>query len=414
MRLRSWILAGIVLYACIWVLLLLVTLRTPASSTFASDAAAYSDAAVHLLRRGVYSIDGVQPTIEREPGQSVFLALVYALFGIENRVAIFAVQASLFVLVSFLFVQEFHKRTSERVATLLFFLLLLFPASFHVVFSANRESLALSLGLLAATVLLRYERLRAVRDAFVASILLGLLILTYMPFLLLPLVLGVFLAIGWRVRWPHLGILVLTPMLFATLWGIRNTIVSGSLCLSGCQRPAAVAWYVRGEQAQHLRGLEPLKCLWAEYISRDWTGRSPACSFNNLKNRRWPEGFHPGELEQDLAIVREGQGKILRHFGWYLWFSLFEILELHLPYVNGWGFLYNVAAAIGTVVLYAGVFLGIGPVLRRRDLWLLLVIPAYAVGVFILTDATPRYLMPVIFCYAAIAAVGYDRFLRKS
>lgn len=408
---KRWQTAGIILFACTWAFVFSVTIDSPRVNTFGGDAAGYNAGAVSLVQSGTYAIDGV-PTVDREPGESLLLAGIYLVFGIENRIAIFAVQGLLALAAFFFFTNELRRRAGDRAAAICFLLLILFPASWYVIFSAIRESLALSLGLCAAAFLLRFERSRAWRDAIASGALLGMLILTYMAFLLLPLGLAPAVYYLWRVRLPQAAVVVVVPFLFVAAWGARNLVLTGHACLSGCQRPA-ITWYVRGEQAEKIRGLEAFRCLWSEYISRDWTGRSDACSFNNVKNTQWNRGVRPEELDQDLALGKEGQRKILRHFGSYLWFSVFEVLELHLPYVNERGHRYNVSAAAGTTILYLGVLAGLWTVLRRRDLALLLLIPAYATGVFILTDATPRYLMPVIFVYAMIAGIGYDKLLSR-
>jgi hypothetical protein len=165
-------------------------------------------------------------------------------------------------------------------------------------------------------------------------------------------------------------------------------------------------WYVRGEQSETVHGLEPLKCLYAEYVSRDWTGRDPNCSFNAVWHRKWPQGFVG--VEADRAISTEGQAKIRAHFGSYLWFSVFEVIELHLPFVDSWGEPYNVLALLSMLVLYAGAVWSLVD-LRRTALWLFPMLIGYVTGVFALTDAIPRYLLPVIFCYAVLAGIGYDR-----
>jgi hypothetical protein len=117
--------------------------------------------------------------------------------------------------------------------------------------------------------------------------------------------------------------------------------------------------------------------------------------------------------EHDLAKGVIGKQEILAHPIAYLWFSVFEVLELHLPYVDGWGHLYNVLATIGSALLYIGVLAGIPTLWRDRRLWIFPVIMLYTTLVFMLTDATPRYLMPVIFCYSVLSAIGYDRLLSR-
>jgi hypothetical protein len=176
------------------------------------------------------------------------------------------------------------------------------------------------------------------------------------------------------------------------------------LCLTGCYR-AALQWHVRGEQAEHIGiNFEPARCLIAEYVTRDWTGRSDYCSFNGVWHRKWPAGFVG--VPEDAEITREGQAKILANMPSYLWFSLFEVVELHLPYVNGWGRAYNLSAILWTALVYLGCALSV-PFLRRKEYLLFAAFIAYVTALFSLTDATPRYLVPILHCYAFLAVLGY-------
>lgn len=110
----------------------------------------------------------------------------------------------------------------------------------------------------------------------------------------------------------------------------------------------------------------------------------------------------------DLQITKDGQAKIFANLGNYLWFSLFEIAELHFPYTNGWGRVYNVGAMLSTAFLYLGCLFGLRTAFRWPEFLLFAGIALYVTGLFILTDATPRYLVPIIFCYALLAGIGYD------
>src|SRR3989338_4097432 len=320
----------LLLFALIWALLLPGRLAIPAIETFSSDAGDYHAGAVHLLQEGMYSLDGTTPTVAREPGQSVFLAFIYAFFGIGNRIALFAVQGILVACSAWVFARQLARISSPRVGELFLLILFLLPSVYHSIFSALRESLALSLLMLVASGLLCLLHRPTWRTTTLTGLLLGCLLLTYAPYLLLPLFLVPFLLL-LRLRVSHLIVLCIIPLLFAAAWGYRNAGVTGEACLTGCSR-AAAAWYVRGEQAEQISGFEPVRCLWAEYISRDWSTVSFACSFNAVKNTKWPEGV-PGDSSA-IAAGKSGQQKILQHFGNYLWFSVFEIVELHLPFVD--------------------------------------------------------------------------------
>ncbi len=397
----------ILLYAVIWSALLPLRMSLPPEETFTHDASEYHLGGVHLAEIGFYSLDGSTPFFEREPGMSFFLSIVYRFFGTGSRMAIFAMQGLLYLGASLFFCHAFARRTSPRVALFCLGLLLTLPSVFHTIFSAYRENFTLSLLLLFVATLFHLERCPTWPFTLLAGALLGLVILTYIPFLLFPIL----LLLAWRfLRIPKrfLVTMALLAYVIVFLWGVRNASYTGQMQLTAGERTTWM-WYVRGQQAEHLRGLEPLRCLWSEYISRDWTGRSAYCSYNGVLHRYLEEG---NTFADTATITREGQMRIMRYAPFYLWFSLFEILELHLPFVNGWGFTYNLLAAVSSMILYLGCALS----LSRRMLSVctpLLLILAYSTAIFILTDATPRYLMPVIFCYAALAALGYDALLKR-
>lgn len=394
----------------VFLLLLPTRLSVPASFTFANDAQQYNALAVNLAEYGSYSLDGVTPFFEREPGFSVFLAGIYAIFGAEQRGVFFIIQGLLYLAAAILFWRELRHAVSRRAADITLLLLLTFPAAFHVVFSPLREALALSAFLLFSAAFLRLASdRRCWRAAIGGGIALGWLIITYIPYLLFP---PFVLLLGWwlGVRWRHLLALLMIAMIPVAVWGVRNQQQVGMLCLTGCHR-GALAWYVRGEQAETIRGMEPFRCLYAEYVSRDWEGLDPNCSFNAVWHRKWPEDFHA--LPEDAAAGEAGIAKIKAHPIAYLWFSLVDVLELHIPYVNGWGIVYNLLAVLGSVVSYIGVALWVVHRRWRKVEFFFLCAMLYTTGVFVLTDATPRYLLPVTFAYAALAGIGYDWLLSK-
>ena len=411
---RKWFLAGVALYVLVAAVLFPFVLHIPVDLTFGSDAVGYSRTAINLLKRGFLTLDGVHPFLDREPGQSVFLALVYALFGVENPVGLYLSQGLLLLAAAAVFCREIAPLTSRRASGIFFVLLLTSGSVLHAVFSAYRESLALSLLLLFTTLFLSASRCPSWWKTAGMGVLLAGVILTYYSFVLFPLALILLALIerrpaqrGSPSRRPLKPVFATVLLCYALIaaWGLRNFSYDGRFRVIADRR-TAVMWYVRGEQAENIRGLEPLKCLWSEYISRNWTGRSPACSYNALMHQRWPEG---SETQTDSGdVIRTGQAKIRSHFLSYLWFSVFEVLELHFPYVGGgWSTAFNVYAALTAFVLYAGFLLGLRRLLRRGTLLFLLLI-LYNTGVFVLTDATPRYLVPVLFCYALFAAIGYD------
>ncbi|MBP7113899.1 MAG: glycosyltransferase family 39 protein [Candidatus Peribacteraceae bacterium] len=406
---RSWLLCGLLIYALFGLVIFPFFIGIPVVTIFGSDAVDYSKAAINLLLHSFYSIDGITPFIDREPGMSFFLVVVYAVFGIESVIGFSLVQGIMIFLVAWFFCNEASRLTGWRAAGICFLLLLVSGSVFHAIFSAYRECLALSLLLLFSGFFLSYERKRAWWKAIIMGIIFGFLILTYYPFIFFPPVL---FFVWWIRRKPlrDAAIVILLCYLTVGAWALRNHAQTGKFTVIDDRR-TVIMWYVRGVQAEHVRGTEPFLCLYAEYISRDWTGTSPQCSFNGLMHQRWPNGVESGV--DYSALEKESKAKIMANLPSYLWFSAVDTIELHLPYLGGgWSHAYNVYASLSMLVLYIGFAFGL-PALVRREyvLWFLLI--GYNTAVFILTDATPRYLMPVIFCYALFAGIGYDWLITK-
>jgi 4-amino-4-deoxy-L-arabinose transferase-like glycosyltransferase len=344
---------------------------------------------------------------DREPGMSFFLVPIYALFGIENPYGLSIVQLSLVFLSAWFFCTQASRHVGERAAGICFLLLLTSGSIFHTIFSAYRECLALSLLMIFSGLFLSSEISRAWRKTLLMGVVFGSIILTYYPFIFFPPA----LLCVWRMRRMTVrdaAVVILVCYCIVSLWCLRNYL-QGSKFRVIDDRRTAVMWYVRGEQAEHIRGIEPFMCLWAEYVSRDWANRAHQCSFNGLMHERWPDGVDFGADYSE--VVKESQAKIRANVGSYLWFSVVDTLELHLPFLGGgWSRAYNVYAAISMLILYVGFAFGFMSLLRREYALFAFLI-GYNIAIFILTDATPRYLLPVIFCYALIAGIGYDYLL---
>jgi hypothetical protein len=397
-------------FVLLWAVLFLLRLQAPLEdSVLSGDAASYHAGAIHLLRDTLYSLDGRVPYTDREPGMSLFLAVVYGVFRLPHPAVGFAVQSALYLAAVWFFLREAARILSPRACTITGFFLLFSPPIFHILFSLTREALALLLFLVVMGSLLALDRTKHSHMSILCGTALGLLLITEAHYVLFPFFLLVALLL-LRVRFHDVLTVALLGAIPLMLWGGWTAKYTGKFCPTGCYRNA-ITWYVRGEQAEQLTGTLPIRCIVAEYVTRKWEGLPVACSFNGLMHERWPEGLNLDE--RDEAIGRAAQQKILRHFPGYLWTSLFEVVEFHLPYVNGWGRLYNVLTALTMVALYFGSLLAIPALLYSRRIWLILVPIVYAIPLFALTDAIPRYHMPVFFCYATLAGIGYAWFRER-
>ncbi len=401
---RSWFLLGIGLYLALGFVVFPLIIGVPSHISFVDDAWEYSLGALNLLKAGLYSLDGITPYADREPGMSFFLLPLYAAFGIANPLALWLGQGIVFGLAAWYFCTQFARSAGSRAAGISFVLLLTSGSVFHSLFTAYRECLTLSLLMVFAGAVFAQYHKHAWWKVLLIGLALSAAVLTYYPLIFFVPAFALFWLIDTRKLGQAIAILLIAASLpFA--WAVRNKVQTGTLQVLGGSR-TAVMWYVRGEQAERVQGLEPFRCLWAEYISRDWTGRSDACSFNGLMHQRWPDGFAAGTDHEEAA--RSGQAKILAHPVSYLWFSIVDIIELHLPFVGGGiSTEFNAYAAATALLMYVGCVLSLRHIVRRKYAFLLLLI-AYNTAIFALTDATPRYLVPVIFAYAALAGIGYD------
>lgn len=374
---------------------------------FADDAGHYNLLAVNMLESFSYSLDGSTPFFAREPGYSVFLAGVYSIFGLQNWFAVLIIQIALFILAVLFFAKELTHWVPSKTSTLFVWLLLLHPALWTAHTVILRESLSASLLLFLFAFLLQLLRTPRWQISAISGLILGILVLVSAPFFLLPIGLISFL-LWYKIRPLQIGIILATCAMVIAPWGIRNMQQVGSICIAGCNR-SDLQWAVRGEQAETLRGTEPLLCMYAEYISRDWSNRSKNCHFNAVKNRLFPNGFEGNTADAELGAI--GREKIKTYLPWYLWHTVFEVLEIHLPYVHSWGLGYNLVVSAYSLFITLAAFIGLA--LWKRFYLLLLVPVAYSIGVYTLSDAIPRYLLPVLFVYCLLAAVGLEYLTKR-
>ncbi len=370
------------------------------------DAGGYDLGAMFLAEKGMYTMDGVHLQFDREMGYFLFVAAVYVLFGVHNYLAVFAVQLLIFLLAILVFERSLRAWTSDAISLLTVGILFLLPSVYLQPELLLRESLLMSLLLFFTAFFLDTLRSPSWLSAVLAGFFLGLGIFTNTALFFLPLFL-LFIIPFWKGSARYLFVILVCAYAVFSPWPLRNMMLIGKPCIVGCYRDA-LQWYVRGERSEHLRGLEPYRCLWSEYVSRDWTDRSAYCNFNAVWHKKWPEGFT--SIPENLAIASAGKAKIRLHFPAYVWDSISEVLEFHLPYVGPWGRTYNMLESVATLFLYLGCLCAI-PKLFSRKMLPFSVLAFYFVSLFALTDAIPRYRMPVIFCYAVLSAIGYHRIL---
>lgn len=366
------------LYVAIWAVILPFQLAKPASQTFQKDAGSYHLGATNLALQNLYSFDGTTPTIEREPGYSFFLSLVYRVFGVGNRTAIFAMQMIIYGLAVWTFLQFWKSKLAAA-------FLLFSPTVFHTLFSVLRENLTLSLFLFLFALFFAYQQSPSLKKTIGMGLLLAAISITTYPFIFLPIFL---IPLFWK-RKEHAAILVLLPLVLVSLWGMRNMALDGTFRIVGPFRHDAMI-YGRIEQAKTLTMLQPFQCIWSEYI-HSIPGLPLACSMSALRH-----------VYSEQNLPAPSSLSLLSHLPNYLWQSAVNGITFVLPYVGGWGHWYNILAAIEAVILF------IGCVFARWRLPFVLPL-LYTMAVFCLNESIPRFHMPILFVFCAMAALGYER-----
>ncbi|MCC5875815.1 MAG: glycosyltransferase family 39 protein [Candidatus Sumerlaeia bacterium] len=192
------------------------------------DAWRYSARAMDLLQWGQFGFPN--PTAYEPPGYSVFLYIIYALFGSENFQAVFEIQSALSLLTLLLIYAVIRVHLGVKTAMIALGLMACFPTL--VVFSTliMSEGLALfffSVYLYFQTRFSGCEKLRVL-----GGIPLGLAALTreiFLAFIAVKLLWVVSVAIAGRTPRP---LRVALPMVMAVMvilpWSVRNHTVIGS------------------------------------------------------------------------------------------------------------------------------------------------------------------------------------------
>lgn len=396
------------LFTAMFFALLPSRLSPPPDMTFNNDAYSYHQLAVNLLQNGGYSMDGVTPSAEREPGYSLLLAVIYLCFGPGNRLAIFLIQAVMHFFATMIFLSYFQKFAPRAAVNISLFFLMASPAVYHSIFTVNRESVSLSFFMLAIGLLLAFVNSSRNATLVAAGVVFGVLIITYLPFFLLIFPLIIIVCFLKKISKYKVILFLVLSLLPLSIWIGRNCL-QNECSMGGCYRSALV-WHVRAMQITYLKPLEPVGCLYHEYVTRRLSDMPLACRF-------WDAASTLPFSENDTVSLAQaaaaGKKIILNNPLYHLWISLFWAAEYHFPAFNGWGLLYNFLELFFSVLIYAGLCLFFVRLKKnwQPEYWLLLMPVIYGTVLFSLLDVVPRYRIPILFCYFTLSSLGYSHFL---
>lgn len=399
----QWVLrVCVLLYVVIVAVLVLRIIAGASYKPFTNDAAFYSAGAMSIVTQRVYSVNGVDPTNEREPGYSVFLAPIFLVFGRDALPAVALVQAGLLLAAVHCFVRSARHVLGQPITITTACLLLLSPAVFRIVCTPYREAVTLSLLIFLAALHSLFVRNASWLTAAGMGLLLSVLSLTYSPFLLLPfLFVGIF--VYQRLSKRFLLAVLLIPCITVLLWSWRNERMLGRFEFIGAYHTASFL-QTRALQVTSFTLADPALCLWREYVSRQLDRQKTGCYIQ----------FADGDEAAYHNTIRESIRAILSSLPMFTWEAAFSALEYHFPYV-GWGRPYNLAEFCVTLIISYGVLLSI------RSMWnpqlaFYTAILLYHLSIFMLLPALPRFRMTVYVSYVVLAATGYTlvcRFLHR-
>ena len=206
-----------------------------------ADSLFYADIAKNWLLHGLYARtydpNQIVPTFSRVPGYPGYLALVFAIFGIDNFRAVMAIQVLVDVGTCFVVADIARRSISDRAAKAAFLLAALCPFLAQYSAAALAETLEIFFTAVAmdfAIIGLNQLSSRKLRPWILCGAAVAACILLRPDGGLLLLAIGVYLGIllwrAWRTHAPLLPIVragvviaavALAPLL---LWGIRNRI----------------------------------------------------------------------------------------------------------------------------------------------------------------------------------------------
>ena len=374
----------------------------------------YNRIAINLVEHGEFADAPGKPTSMRPPLYPAFLAAIYAVFGVENFLAVRVAQTLLGLLLVSLVYQMARKLYDRRAALWAGGICLLYPSLLGYASLLLSEMLFAVLVCLACLMLQRFFERGGLVDLAMFGVLLGLGALTrsvlwpFLPFLAVYL-----LCASGGTAWRRRAAVVLTPVVaFAvtvTPWAVRNTrlqetftvvdVIGGRNMMMGNYEytPMHRAWDAISVTGDH---------SWGHVLAAETPG------FRDLT-----------QGQRDKAAMRRGAHYALKHPGITLRRDIvkfFNFWQLERLLVAGMASGFWGEYGKPTLVLLAAIICGgyavailsavFGFVLRppadRRFHWFLLLLIGFICAVHTVVFGHSRYhlsLMPLVFLYSGVA-----------
>lgn len=193
----------------------------------------YHEAAVSLLQDGVFSVKG-RLSASRPPLYSLFIYVIYYLFGTGNIFMVRIIQAIIGAFTALLTFRLTEKVFNRKAAVWAGLIFALYPATWGYCDMVLSETLFTFL-LLAGLIYLVDIPQGKMSDALIAGLFFGLATLTRTVLYQFPLFVAVFYLIFSKKRWsqlPNLAIFVITAWFVLVPWMARNERIFGKPIVS--------------------------------------------------------------------------------------------------------------------------------------------------------------------------------------
>jgi 4-amino-4-deoxy-L-arabinose transferase-like glycosyltransferase len=380
----------------------LIVARAEPSGGGGADSLEYSRHAMSLLRRGVYSFDGVTPDRMRQPVYPLFLAGVYAVFGVQNH-PVYLLQA-LINTATVCLVWRLARMLSVSPPAALGAALLVaaYPPFVCLSGLVLTESLSTFLLMGAAMLFVRTTGRPGAGPAVALGLVVGLHTLcrpvtALLPVFLVPLW---WLVLGSARRAIRTGLLAGLGFLLAMApWGLRNALTLGQPTVLSTEGGAGMYVGTRADAEEIWdQGLMPfigsdeVRAIIGDdyYLSETADARFRATALARILQ-------HPGE------VLLHGAVQVLKA---WVYMPGARVVSRGSPWL--WIPLVGIPSALLALATYGALSSR-----NRAMAALVLGLPAYYSAVLLLLFSVPRHVLPLFPLIAIGAAAGTARILAR-
>jgi 4-amino-4-deoxy-L-arabinose transferase-like glycosyltransferase len=358
----------------------------------------YEPIARGLLLSGVYSDPpGGVPTVRREPGYILFIALIYKVFG-AHRMHVYLAQVLLSTITAFFLFDLTKRLFSPLAARFAFWGCVLYPYFIYYAGYFFREDF---LAFLLVSMILVLVRWKSIAAAAAAGFLAGWLCLSNGAWAIgcFWSVLAIFFTEAPKVRLRRAGAFALPLVLCIGAWTARNWVVFHELIPFSANVGAEI----------YIGMTIPYELLGTEEQTRLFAADERFMAISRLD----------GMIPQHKAYMAATKDFFFEHPGTFVARQAEHAVKLWrvLPHARAYTHSYLVVAlsALGSdgVLIPLALF---GVWLKRRDTtvrWFLVPMVLSVTGAFSISQAPIRYRVPLMIIVLMLAGVGFEELWKR-